>query len=70
MIIEAIENLEDHNGSSVQAIKSYILTNYKVRDDMIKSMIKKALNKGIEDNRIVRPKNQTQNSVKLFFFLA
>ncbi|KAB7495213.1 hypothetical protein Anas_10540 [Armadillidium nasatum] len=29
MILEALENLEDKNGSSVQAIKAYIIDNYK-----------------------------------------
>ncbi|KAL7638357.1 UNVERIFIED_CONTAM: hypothetical protein RMT77_010927 [Armadillidium vulgare] len=62
MILEALENLEDKNGSSVQAIKAYIIDNYKVRDDMIKSMMKRALVTALKDNLVGRPKNQEQIS--------
>jgi len=59
MVVEAIENLSDKKGSSVQAIKSYILQNFKtVRADMLKSMLRRALASGIDSGALSRPKGQ------------
>ncbi|KAG7161397.1 Sperm-specific protein PHI-2B/PHI-3-like [Homarus americanus] len=64
MIIEAIENLGERKGSSVQAIKAYILQNFKtVRTDMVKSMLRRALNLGLEQGVVSRPKGQADTQV-------
>ncbi|XP_042873447.1 sperm-specific H1/protamine-like protein type 2 [Penaeus japonicus] len=61
MVVEAIENLGDRKGSSVQAIKSYILQNFKtVRADMLKSMLRRALASGLESGAVTRPKGQAE----------
>jgi len=59
MIIEAIENLGDRKGSSYQAIKAYILQNFKtVRPDMVRSMMRRSLRTGLEQSVFARPKGQ------------
>ncbi|XP_069938633.1 sperm-specific protein PHI-2B/PHI-3 isoform X2 [Cherax quadricarinatus] len=64
MIIEAIENLGERKGSSVQAIKAYILQNFKtVRPDMIKSMLRRSLTAGLDQGTVARPKGQTDTQV-------
>lgn len=64
MIIEAVENLGERKGSSVQAIKSYILQNFRtVRTDMIKSMLRRALSLGLEQGIVTRPKGQADTQV-------
>lgn len=64
MVVEAIENLGDRKGSSVQAIKSYILQNFKtVRADMLKSMLRRALASGLESGVVTRPKGQAETQV-------
>lgn len=61
MVVEAIENLSDKKGSSVQAIKSYILQNFKtVRADMLKSMLRRALASGLASGALSRPKGQVE----------
>ncbi|XP_076028931.1 uncharacterized protein LOC143017851 [Oratosquilla oratoria] len=61
MVTEAIENLGDSRGLSVQAIKAYILTHFKtVRTDMIRSMLRRALAAGLESGALVRPKGQLE----------
>ncbi|XP_066989293.1 sperm-specific H1/protamine-like protein type 2 isoform X2 [Macrobrachium rosenbergii] len=59
MIIEAIETLAERKGSSYQAIKAYILQNFKtVRPDMIRSMMRRSLKSGLEQSIFARPKGQ------------
>merc|ERR1712168_498336 len=61
MVVEAIENLADRKGSSVQAIKSYILQNFKtVRPDMLKSMLRRALTSALASGAVTRPKGQAE----------
>merc|ERR1712183_1025072 len=60
MIIEAIENMAEKKGSSYQAIKAYILQNFKtVRPDMIRAMMRRSLKTGVEKSIFSRPKGQT-----------
>jgi len=59
MVVEAIDNMNEKQGSSVQAIKSYILQNFKtVRPDMVKTMLRRALAQGMKSNVLSRPKGQ------------
>lgn len=58
MVIEAIRKLEDRKGASVVAIKNYILTTYPEKDPAhVKSSLKKAIQKGFEEELLVRPKS-------------
>lgn len=66
MVVEAIDNLAEKRGSSVQAIKAYILQNFKtVRVDMIKSMLRRSLTMGLQQGIVARPKGQTDTQVGL-----
>nr|CAP53894.1 histone H1 [Xenoturbella bocki] len=64
MMEAALKAIGDKHGSTVQVIKIWILANYKtVRADMIKSMLKNAITKGIETGRLVRPARRGEQSV-------
>ncbi|XP_066297262.1 sperm-specific protein PHI-2B/PHI-3-like [Branchiostoma lanceolatum] len=57
MVVEAIEALGDSKGASVQAIKQWIPARYPTVDPArLGSLVKKALAKGLETGRLVRPK--------------
>merc|ERR1711913_154199 len=60
MIIKALEDLDDKNGSSVVAIKNYITENWpeKAESAQFSSSFKKALTALAEESDIVRPKKQ------------
>ena len=66
MIVEAIDNMGEKQGSSVQAIKSYIVQNFKtVRPDMVKSMLRRSLLGGLQQGILARPKAQADTQVRL-----
>lgn len=70
MVVEAIDNLSEKKGTSVQAIKAYILQNFKtVRSDMIKSMLRRALTSGSAQGILVRPKGQAETQVGYVTFV-
>eukprot|EP00057_Strongylocentrotus_purpuratus_P009167 XP_011663641.1 PREDICTED: histone H1, early embryonic-like [Strongylocentrotus purpuratus] len=48
MVATAITELKDRNGSSLQAIKKYIATNFDVQMDRQLLFIKRALKSGVE----------------------
>merc|ERR1711874_906943 len=60
MIIKALEDLDDKNGSSVVAIKNYITENWPEKAELAQfsSSFKKALTALAEESDIVRPKKQ------------
>merc|ERR1712237_121950 len=60
MIIKALEDLDEKNGSSVVAIKNYITENWpeKAESAQFSSSFKKALTALAEESDIVRPKKQ------------
>lgn len=61
MVTEALDELQDPQGSSVQAIRSWIIANYKtVRPDMVKMMLKRALKQGLTSGAVCRPKGQAE----------
>lgn len=65
MVVEAIDNLAEKRGSSVQAIKAYILQNFKtVRTEKIKSMLRRSLTKGLQQSIVTRPKGQADTQVR------
>ena len=70
MVIEAIQKTGDRKGTSVQAIKSYILTQYpNVNPNMLKTRLRKALEKGFNLGFLVRPK-KTEAQGKYFRWLV
>ncbi|XP_072025609.1 histone H1-like [Amphiura filiformis] len=58
MIVAAITNLKDRNGSSLQAIKKYIGANYKCDVDKLSSHIRKALKSGVSNGKLVQTKGK------------
>lgn len=58
MVKEALKELDQRKGVSAQAIRSYIKEKYTTVDETrVKSMVRKALLKGIESGVFVRPVN-------------
>merc|ERR1712241_868896 len=53
MVVKAIEDLKERNGSSLAAIKKYIGANYKVDLAKVSVLIRKALKSGIEKKTLV-----------------
>ena len=47
MIAAAISSLKDRKGSSAQAIKKYIIANYKVDEDKVSARVRVALRRGV-----------------------
>merc|ERR1711874_722365 len=65
MIIKALEDLDDKNGSSVVAIKNYITENWpdKAESNQFGNNFKKAIIALAEENFIVRPKKQEDTPI-------
>lgn len=62
MVVEAIDNLAEKRGSSVQAIKAYIHQNFKAVPT--KSMLRRTLNSGLQQSIVARPKGQADTQVR------
>ena len=58
MIVAAIGNLKEKNGSSAQAIKKYIAANYNVDMEKLATHIRKALVTGVEKGKLVQTKGK------------
>ncbi|XP_076335691.1 uncharacterized protein LOC143238928 [Tachypleus tridentatus] len=57
MVCDAINSLGDKKGVSVQAIKTWMLGQYpEIGQSKVKFMVKKALDKGMKEGVLVRPK--------------
>ncbi|NXS97645.1 B4 protein, partial [Jacana jacana] len=60
MIIEALQAQNEKKGTSVFAIKRFILTKYPtVNPNRLRYLLKQALNKGLSRGDLVRPRNST-----------
>ncbi|KAK9878210.1 hypothetical protein WA026_021226 [Henosepilachna vigintioctopunctata] len=58
MVNNAIKGLKERSGSSLQAIKKYIATNYKVDPVKFAPFIKKYLNSAVQSGSLVRTKGK------------
>ncbi|XP_070553141.1 histone H1-like [Ptychodera flava] len=58
MIVAAIGNLKERNGSSLQAIKKYVAGNYKVDIEKITPFIRRALKAGVTKGDLVQTKGK------------
>ena len=58
MIVAAITNLKDKKGSSAQAIKKYIATNFNADVDKLAPHIKRALVSGVTSGKLVQTKGK------------
>jgi len=64
LILKAISVESDPKGTSVSAIKKYILANYKVKSStFLTHMLRRAFDNGLKEGKLVRPKGQTDNHV-------
>ncbi|XP_046334093.1 sperm-specific H1/protamine-like protein type 2 [Haliotis rufescens] len=62
MIVAAIGVLKDKKGSSVQAIKSYIMATYPgIPLTLLPSLLKRGFHKGLQTGALVRPKGSLAN---------
>jgi len=58
MVVAAINNLKDRSGSSSQAIKKYIASNYKVEVERLAPFIKKYLKSGVANGTLQQTKGK------------
>jgi len=58
MVVAAINNLKDRSGSSSQAIKKYIASNYKVEVERLTPFIKKYLKSGVANGTLQQTKGK------------
>ncbi|OWF54002.1 late histone H1-like [Mizuhopecten yessoensis] len=56
MVRTAVSSLKERGGSSRQAIKAYIIKNYKVNEDKLPTSLKLAIRKGIAAKTLVQVK--------------
>lgn len=58
MVNNAIQNLKERSGSSLQAIKKYISANYKIDADKLSPFIKKYLKSAVTGGQLVQTKGK------------
>ncbi len=58
MVNNALKNLKERGGSSLQAIKKYISSTYKVDAEKIAPFIKKYLKSAVDNGTLIRTKGQ------------
>ncbi|NXS98851.1 B4 protein, partial [Jacana jacana] len=60
MVIEALQAQDEKKGTSVFAMKRFILTKYPtVNPNRLRYLLKQALNKGLSQGVLMRPRNST-----------
>ena len=60
MIMEAILQLKERNGSSRQAIKKYVQSNFKVKQTNFDNQFNSALRKGVTAGDFIQPKGKSR----------
>lgn len=66
MVVAAVKNLKERNGSSLQAIKKYIAANYKVDAEKLAPYVRKAVKSALTSGSLVQSKGKgASGSVKL-----
>jgi histone H1/5 len=58
MVNAAIKNLKERGGSSLQAIKKYIVATYKIDAEKLAPFIRKYLKKAVTDGKLVQTKGK------------
>ncbi|XKL68022.1 hypothetical protein PGB90_003513 [Kerria lacca] len=58
MVNNAIKNLKEHGGSSLQAIKKYIKNTYKIDAEKLAPFVKKYLKSAIDNGTVIRTKGK------------
>ncbi|XP_031631261.1 histone H1-like [Contarinia nasturtii] len=58
LVLNAIKTLEDCNGSSLQAIKKFIATNYKLDTDKMAPFIKKYIKNAVGAGKLIQTKGK------------
>lgn len=58
LVLNAIKTLQDRNGSSLQAIKKFIATNYKLDTDKLAPFIKKYLKNAVGAGKLIQTKGK------------
>lgn len=58
LVINAITTLKERNGSSLQAIKKYIATNYQIDTDKLATFIRKFLKNAVSSGKLVQTKGK------------
>lgn len=66
MVVEAITVLNDRKGASIPAIKHFIMDKYTTVDpNMLKYRLKRALQKGLDQEVLARPKGMEDSGASL-----
>lgn len=58
MVVSAIKILKERNGSSLQAIKKYLIINYKVDTDKLSPFIKKFIKLNVTSGQLIQTKGK------------
>lgn len=58
MVVAAVKNLKERNGSSLQAIKKYIAANYKIDTEKMAPYIRKAVKTALTSGSLVQSKGK------------
>lgn len=58
LVVNAITSLKERNGSSLQAIKKYIASNYKLDTDKLAPFIKKYLKNAVISGKLIQTKGK------------
>jgi signal recognition particle GTPase len=65
MVLEALMALDEKKGTTIKAIKDYIMTENTVRPERISHLMRKALPKLLAKEAIIRPKGEENKSVMM-----
>jgi len=61
MVMTAVRELKDRKGSSAQAIKKYVLTNFKVEEKSVSTYVRSAIKKSVSSGQLTQTKGTGAN---------